>query len=175
MPVRVSRDAPFVTPAAVERPLERSDDRLRVGKSRPKSEDGFGRGLTTSLTTFGSSPTTAFGSLCTLTTRHAEPAGFCGRGRRRWSDGVRGTIRTGHRDPSPALHRVTGGVRGFVSARPRALERIIKVRTRPHKHTPRPPRGSRERGSSQARLDGTVPLARAGLLSRLRRIPVGNE
>jgi len=30
-------------------------------------------------------------------------------------------VSTGHRDPSPAPHRETGGVRGFVSARPRAL------------------------------------------------------
>ncbi len=55
-----------------------------VGRPRPRSGDGFGRGLTTSAT--GETPrregtSRATSGLATLTTRHAEPVGFCGRGR----------------------------------------------------------------------------------------------
>ena len=64
----------------------------RVGRPRPRSADDFGRGLTTSgggspsrgkpPRREGETPPERPTGLGTLTTRHAEPVGFCGRGRR---------------------------------------------------------------------------------------------
>ena len=71
------------------------EDRGEVGRIRARSEDGFARGLPTSG---GGDLST--GSLIrasrTLTTRHAEPEGFCGRGNQR------GPWRTWHDRESPA-------------------------------------------------------------------------
>src|SRR5829696_3446436 len=88
-----------------------------VGRPRPRSADGFGRGLTTSgrdetLRRGGTPQRVEFAPPSTLTMRHAEPEGFCGRGSTR---GPLGDSRP--EEPATAPEWVGGGAREGSPAR----------------------------------------------------------
>jgi hypothetical protein len=151
----VSRDASGVPvmPGAVRRTA------AGVGRVRPRSGDGFGRGLTTSRRRRRRRHDGPW-VVGTLTMRHAEPVGFCGRGRGRWSLGTN--------PGGPRLTRVCRCTRpGAAGARVRSPARTDTYHTATTQHnsnnTPNPWGRRTDAAAGAARRDHPAGACRSAV------------